>query len=191
MRVASPYPDPVSAGKRGVDASVIRRAARRFATGVALAGARDGDDVHLITVTAFASLSLDPPLIMVALDRDGRLIDLARNAGHIAVSVLAEEHEHLAEWGARHDRPLRLPEGLRTMTAETGAPLVEDALAWFDCTLESAREHGDHTVAVGRVVACDARSGRPLLYWDRAYRVVHPGVVAPGPPVDDDEPVEE
>jgi flavin reductase (DIM6/NTAB) family NADH-FMN oxidoreductase RutF len=153
-----------------VDPTVFRDAAARFASGVTVAAAAHRGMHHAITATAFASLSLEPPMVLLALDRAGQLIGLVRDSGHVGLSVLSAEQEaigRLASTGGRALQPL--VEEAPTATALTGAPLLVGALAWFDCEVESIAEHGDHAIIVGRVVAASSTEGEPLLYFARRY----------------------
>lgn len=150
-----------------------------------LATATHGELAHAVTATAF-SLCLAPPLIFVALDDGGQLIRLVEAAQHIGVSVLDECHLAIAQWAAVRNRPLALPPDLVTTTAATGAPLIPDALAWFDARVEEILRFGDHAVVVGMVAATGSRDdGRAILYVDRGYRAVgtllKPGAPASAP----------
>ena len=156
--------------RTAVEAGVFRDAAARFASGVTVAAAAHGALRHAITATAFASLSVDPPLVLLALDRAGQLIGLVRASGHVGLSVLSAEQESIGRRASSRGRALDsdILDGEMT-TALTGAPLLAGALAWFDCEVESLSEHGDHALIVGRVVAAGSRDGTPLLYFSRRY----------------------
>ncbi len=153
-----------------VDATLFRDAASRFASGVTVAAASHDGMTHAITATAFASLSLDPPLVLLALDRAGQLIGLVRSCGCVGLSVLSEGQETIGRHTSVPGRtPGPLVDEAPTTTAVTGAPLLLGALAWFDCEVESISEHGDHAIIVGRVVAAASTDGQPLLYFARRY----------------------
>ena len=153
-----------------VDSRLFRDAASRFASGVTVAAATHAGMHHAITATAFASLSLDPPLVLLALDRAGQLIGLVRHSGCVGLSVLSAEQEAIGRRASIPGRALQpLVEEAPTTTALTGAPLLLGALAWFDCEVESISEHGDHAIIVGRVVAAASTEGEPLLYFARRY----------------------
>ncbi len=153
-----------------VDPARFRDAASRFASGVTVAAATHQRRHHAITATAFASLSLDPPLVLLALDRAGQLIELVRRSGAVGLSVLSADQEAIGRRASTPGRALQpLVEEAPTTTAITGAPLLLGALAWFDCEVESISEHGDHAIIVGRVVAAAATDGEPLLYFSRGY----------------------
>jgi flavin reductase (DIM6/NTAB) family NADH-FMN oxidoreductase RutF len=164
-----------------VDGTVFRDAAARFASGVTVAAAAHEGLHHAITATAFASLSLEPPLVLLALDRAGQLIGLVRASGHVGLSVLAVEQEEIGRRASARGRRLQaLVDEAPTTTAVTGAPLLTGALAWFDCEVESIAEHGDHAIIVGRVVAAGSREGEPLLYFERRYHRLGPQLGEPG-----------
>jgi flavin reductase (DIM6/NTAB) family NADH-FMN oxidoreductase RutF len=155
-----------------VGADEYRRAARRLAGGLTLAMARHGEDVHAVTATGF-SLSLSPALVFLSLDAAGQMIRLVTRAGHIGVSILDRRHAPLARWASIRGRPMRLLPEMLTVTAHTGAPLLPDALAWFDCSLADVLHYGDHAIVVARVVATWSRDdGSALIYVDRAYHAV-------------------
>jgi flavin reductase (DIM6/NTAB) family NADH-FMN oxidoreductase RutF len=150
--------------------SAFTDAASRFASGVTIAAAAHQGLHHAITATAFASLSVEPPLVLLALDRAGQLLGLVRGSGAVGLSVLAADQEAIGRRASVRGRRLQsMVDAAPTTTAVTGAPLLLGALAWFDCEVESISEHGDHAVIVGRVVAVGARDGDPLVYFRRGY----------------------
>ncbi len=160
-----------------VDPTVFRDAAARFASGVTVAAAAHRGMRHAITATAFASLSLDPPMVLLALDRAGQLIGLVRDSGCVGLSVLSAAQEATGRRASTRGRSLQpLVDEAPTTTAVTGAPLLTGALAWFDCEVESISEHGDHAIIVGRVVAAGSSDGEPLLYFARRYHRLGPAL---------------
>jgi flavin reductase (DIM6/NTAB) family NADH-FMN oxidoreductase RutF len=164
-----------------VDSTLFRDAAAHFASGVTVAAARHDGMHHAITATAFASLSLEPPMVLLALDRAGQLIGLVRASGHVGLSVLSVEQEEIGRRASARGRRLQaLVDEAPTTTAVTGAPLLTGALAWFDCEVESISEHGDHAIIVGRVVAAGSAPGEPLLYFERRYHRLGVQIGEPG-----------
>lgn len=160
-----------SAPRPAVDTTVFRDAASRFASGVTVAAAVHDGLHHAITATAFASLSIDPPMVLLALDRAGQLLALVRDSGRVGLSVLSESQEDIGRRASTDGRrPRKVVDEAATATAVTGAPLIVGALAWFDCEVESISEHGDHAIIVGRVVAAASTDGEPLVYFGRHYR---------------------
>jgi flavin reductase len=156
-----------------VPADVHRAAARMFASAVTVAAAQHDGRVHAIAATAFCSLSLDPPLVLLAVNRTGQLVEIARQAGHIGVSILGEDQREVSEWAATAGRVPGPELPYRTVTARTGAPLFEGAIAWFDGEVQSITRQGDHIVIVALVVeAWAAPSAHPLLYFSGTYHAL-------------------
>jgi flavin reductase len=116
-----------------------------------------------LTVDSFVSLSLEPPLVGIALGRHAALHELLREAGAFAISILAEGQEHLAQHFARGVPPIGLWSGIETRDGELGAPLIEGSLAWLECRLAAEHPAGDHTFFVGEVVSASRGPGREAL----------------------------
>jgi flavin reductase (NADH) len=155
---------------RPVSPDQHRRAARMFASGVTVAAARHRGRVHAITATAFASLSLEPPLVLLAISNQGRLLKIIRDAGHFAVSVLGSGQRQVCDWAATTGRDDITNATAGLHAARSGAPLIPGAIAWFECHLESISRHGDHTLLVGLVVDAWADAdGDPLVYFRSGY----------------------
>ena len=150
-----------------VRADTHRAAARMFASGVTIAAASDGRRTHAITATAFCSLSLDPPLVLLSVSRGGQLLELVRASGQFGVSILSAGQQGIGEFGATSGRaPQASIVHFDTQVAATGSPLVVGAAAWFDCALQEMADYGDHTVLIGLVVeAWSDDSAKPLLYF--------------------------
>jgi 3-hydroxy-9,10-secoandrosta-1,3,5(10)-triene-9,17-dione monooxygenase reductase component len=156
-----------------VSADVHRAAARMFASGVTIAAAAHGGRIHAIAATAFCSLSLDPPMVLLAVNHSGQLVELTRGAGHVGISILGEEQREISEWAATSGRVPGASLPYPTQVARTGAPLIEGAIAWFDCEVQSATQQGDHIVIIGLVVeAWAAEQARPLVYFDGRYHAL-------------------
>jgi len=161
------------ASRTPVPADVHRAAARMFASGVTVAAARHGGRVHAIAATAFCSLSLDPPLVLLAVSRTGQLVEIARQAGHIGISILGDDQRKVSEWAASTGRVPAVELPHPTTTARTGAPLFDGAIAWFDAEVQSIARHGDHLVIVALVVeAWAAADAHPLLYFTGTYHAL-------------------
>lgn len=177
-------PSPATA--RHADAAaaqIFRDAARCWTTGVALLTARHGEEVFAKTVSSLCTLSLDPLLVSVAVSVRSPLAGAVRASGRYAVSVLAGHQEPLARHFAAPGtgRALGLFTAAPMRTAATGAPVLEDCLAWFDCRLHTVLPGGDHAVLVGRVVAADAAPGEPLVYHHGEYHALaHPPIPSTG-----------
>jgi flavin reductase (DIM6/NTAB) family NADH-FMN oxidoreductase RutF len=122
-----------------------------------------------LTVASLVSLSLEPPLVGVAINRQAALHELLRRAGVFCVSVLAAGQEHVAQHFARGVPPIALWQGI-VLRESDGPPLLEGALAWLRCGVRDEYETGDHTLFVGEVVEAEAGvAERALVYLDRRY----------------------
>lgn len=127
-------------------------------------------DAAGLTVDSVSSLSIDPPLVGVALGRHAALHELIREAGAFAISVLASEQEHLAQHFARGVPPIAHWTGIETLPGELGAPLIADALGWIECRLAFAHDVGDHTLFVGEATRVERGPGREaLVHLRRTY----------------------
>jgi flavin reductase (DIM6/NTAB) family NADH-FMN oxidoreductase RutF len=123
-----------------------------------------------LTVVSLVSLSLEPPLVGIAVGRHAALHELLREAGAFAVSILAAGQEALAQHFARGVPPIILWHGIATHTGELGAPLLEGALGWIECRLASEHPAGDHTFFAGEVVSAVRGPGREaLVHLRQAY----------------------
>ncbi len=151
-----------------IDSQLQRRIFGRFATGVTVVLARRADGPHGMTANAVASLSLAPPLLLVAVDKRAQMHAALSEAKCFAVNILAEDQEALSRRFALTG-PKEFGD-LNLTTAVTGAPVLAGALAWADCRLAHVLPGGDHDIFVGEIVAGDAREGKPLLYYDGKYR---------------------
>ena len=121
-----------------------------------------------LTVDSFGSLSIDPPLVGVALGRHAALLELIRESGAFAISVLASDQEHLAQHFARGVPPIALWQNVALRTAD-GPPQLDGAAAWLRCRLEQEHPTGDHTFFVSTVEHAEAGAARPLVYHGQAY----------------------
>src|SRR5512134_2266478 len=150
------------------DPLAFRQALSQFAAGVTVVTTRCGDGTPRgLTVTAFCSVSLDPPLVLVSIDNRSEAHD-GFAEGAFAVSVLAEGQEEVS-------RRFALPGTDKFASGEcvasaSGLPLIPDALAHLLCRVVTAVPGGDHTVYLGQVEDVQVREGRPLVYHGRGYR---------------------
>jgi flavin reductase (DIM6/NTAB) family NADH-FMN oxidoreductase RutF len=153
-----------------MDRSEFRRVMGHYATGVAVVTTcrEDGSPAGL-TVSAVSSVSLDPTLILVCVDTASDTHGWIRHAGFFAVNVLEEgKGETTARRFAETEIEDRF-QGMAWRPERTGAPVLDEALAWLDCRVGAALPGGDHTIFVGEVLSADAREGTPLLYYRGGY----------------------
>ncbi len=146
----------------------FRRACGLFATGVAVLTTRAPEgDPHGITINSFSSLSLSPPLVMVAIDRDCTFLNVFETSGSYAVNILREDQLHLSI------RFAQLPEGRFAGVAwspgVTGSPLIDGVLGVLDCRTVEVLDAGDHRVLIGEAVEVEIGDGRPLVFFGSEY----------------------
>lgn len=150
----------------------FRDVLRHFAAGVTLVTTRDGERDFGLTVSAFMSISVDPPLIAVAIAQSHLVNELLPAEGaSFGVSILGQDQQSLSDRFAFVDQAERFQEGT-WIRGETGAPLLADAVAWLDCRVHQRLPAGSHTIIVGAVRASSVPRAdeAPLVYWDRGYR---------------------
>ncbi|NQV47999.1 MAG: flavin reductase family protein [Rhodospirillaceae bacterium] len=152
-----------------IDSNIFRNVLGRFATGVTVVtGYFDGGLPVGVTVNAFSSLSLDPPLVLFCLDRSTGSLDAFVNGNGFALNMLGKNQQHLSDIFAsrKEDRF----SGIDYETWNSGAPILSGCLANLECSLEAVHEGGDHLIIVGRVEKLmQADEGRPLLYYQGRY----------------------
>ena len=151
-----------------IDPDTFRAALGRFASGVTIVTTRDDEDRdHGMTVSAFCSASLEPPLVLACIGHDASMHPVMLRADRFGVSILAAGQEQLARRFAdqRSDRF----DGIGYSRGQLGVALVDDALAHLECRIVDRREAGDHTIVVGQVESATCHQGRPLIYYRGGY----------------------
>jgi flavin reductase (DIM6/NTAB) family NADH-FMN oxidoreductase RutF len=163
---------------QGIESDVFRRVMGHFVTGVTVVSALDGTQPFGITVNALSSVSLDPPLVMIALDRRRFLTPIVRASGRYAVNILSEDQQALSDCFA--GAPVQPGRdafcGAAWHPGASGLPLLDGAIATLECTVVETFSAGDHDLFIGRVdtLANDSEHPMPLLYYRRRYlRIEH------------------
>lgn len=160
----------VSLTPRSPHPKELRSLLRGFPAGVAVLTVDAGGERLGLTVASFVPLSLEPPLVGVSVSRQAAMHELLRNAGRFALSLLAGDQQAVAQHFARGVPPFAHWHGIDWREGAMGAPLLEDALAWLECTLAAEHETGDHTLFVGEVVsAVPGRPGPALVHVGGGY----------------------
>jgi flavin reductase (DIM6/NTAB) family NADH-FMN oxidoreductase RutF len=161
--------DPLYWPAMPVSPSDFRQALARFAAGVTVVTTCTPEDqLAGITVTAFSSLSLDPPLVLVCIDRRAWLHDRLPVGGAFAVNLLAEDQEEVSRLFASRERePFSKAEH---SLGATGVPLLAGTIGAIECRIVERLAGGDHTIVVGQVEATTLSDGQPLTYFRGAYR---------------------
>lgn len=152
-----------------IDPDAFRSVLGRFASGVTVVTAIDADgrDVGM-TVSAFCSVSLDPPLVQACVDRAASMFAALQQAARFGVNVLASDQEALSRRFAADDSMHRF-DGLGYSRGESGVLLLDDALAHMECRIVARHDAGDHVIFVGEIDRATAGDARPLLYYRGGY----------------------
>ncbi|HEV8488133.1 MAG TPA: flavin reductase family protein [Blastocatellia bacterium] len=146
----------------------FRQALGRFASGVTIVTCKsDGGDPCGITVSAFSSLSLEPPLVLICIDRRASVYEDLKKGCCFAVNVLAQDQESISRRFASRDEDRF--KGIGYREGKTGAPLIEGAVAFIECRVVHSYPGGDHTIFVGEVEYSEVNEGKPLLYFRGGY----------------------
>lgn len=167
-----------------VSADAFRLAMGRFVTGITVVTTLADGRPQGITVNALSSVSLDPPLVMVALDRSRFITPMVRASGRYAVNILADGQQAVSDCFAGADvTPDRHAFcGAAWRPGSGGLPLIDGALAALECTIIDTFSAGDHDLFVARVDALHDAAGPdpgPLLYYRRRYRRLDPATSLP------------
>lgn len=156
-----------------VDSKLFRQVMRKFATGVTVLTVRDGENIHGMTANAFASVSLDPLLVLVCIAKNKITHDLVTRTGIFAVNILGDTQ---TEWARRFAHQVTASSNpfadIAYHSAATGSPILDNGIAYLDCRVIAAHDAGDHTIFVGHVEAAgfgNAHNENPLLWFDGNY----------------------
>jgi flavin reductase (DIM6/NTAB) family NADH-FMN oxidoreductase RutF len=144
------------------------------AGGVSIVTARDGETVHGMTVTDYAGVSADPPLALVCADKSSNTLGVIRGGRCFAINLLSVDQVELSNKFASKQYEWERFDGLDCSEAVTGAPLIPDAVASFDCALETEHDAGDHVIFVGRIEHLVTRELEPLVYLAGRYGAMAP-----------------
>lgn len=160
-----------------LDQRRMRDMLAHFATGVTVVTARSGPLLAGMTANAIASISVDPPLMMASIAHKAETHGAILGSHAFAINVLTAEQQHLAECFAQPTTATKLTRFCDAAweEAETGSPILEGALAFFDCRLTARHDGGDHTIFLGEIVAAGVREdAEPLLWYASAYHRLDP-----------------
>ena len=161
-----------------VDPAELRRVAGHFATGVMVLTAEHEGRPCGLTVNAFMTVSLEPPLVLVSIGRGSRSLPCVEGASRFALSILAEGQEEISRLFASKDED-KLGK-VRTQAGQSGMPLLEGAIAHLECRTARRVEGGDHVLFLAEVEAVRSHAGSPLLFYQGRY------TATAGPPAGDD-----
>jgi flavin reductase (DIM6/NTAB) family NADH-FMN oxidoreductase RutF len=159
------------------DATTFRQTMRLWATGVTIVAAQHEGIMRGITVSSFTSVTLDPPLILVCIQKPTEAAQAIRASGCFSVSMLGEGQEAISNLFAGFGP--ELPEGanyfddLDVIFAESGSPILAAAMGWLDCSVHATHDGSTHDIFIGRVLEASGQGDevkRPLLYYNTEYR---------------------
>jgi flavin reductase (DIM6/NTAB) family NADH-FMN oxidoreductase RutF len=161
-----------------VDPAHFRTVIGHFATGVTVITTAAGEELQGMTANAVASLSLNPVMLLVCVEKSTHTHAILERGRVFTVNVLAADQEDVSRLFAQRAAPetgsLR---GQRFRIGRTGAPILEDALAYLECDVASVLDGGDHSIFLGKVVEAEViRETRPLLFFRGGYRGLGDGV---------------
>lgn len=142
----------------------------RVPAGVVVISARAENGYRGLTASSLVSVSIDPPMVLVGLERESATRAAVAQSKAFNVSVLTRSQEFIADRFAGR-APAVDPrwEGVPHRLGANAIPLIEGCAAWLECRLVEIRPAGDHDVCLGEVTAASAGSGDPLVLWDRAF----------------------
>jgi flavin reductase (DIM6/NTAB) family NADH-FMN oxidoreductase RutF len=157
-----------------VDQALFRQLAGSFATGVTVITTGAEGSFRGMTANAFSSLSLDPPLVLVCVDKSAETLAVLKAAGRFNVNILSSEQEQLSRNFARKESPeAHGLTGIDYRLGELGLPVLNGSLAYLECEVVEQYEGGDHIIFVGEVTHGElGASEQPLLYFRGRYRAV-------------------
>lgn len=157
-----------------VDPFEFRTIMGHFATGVTVITTREGDRLHGMTANAVSSLSLDPVMLLICVEKTTHAHDIIQASGVFAVNILTERQEALSRLFAKKSEPEvnSLRGQAYSMGAATGSPIIADCLAYMECRVRQVLDGGDHSIMLGEVVGEGVMNDdlQPLLFFRGGYR---------------------
>jgi flavin reductase (DIM6/NTAB) family NADH-FMN oxidoreductase RutF len=158
-----------------IDRQLFKTVLRRWASGVTIITTRVGDQFAGMSASAFSSVSLDPPLVLVCIEKKAHTLPWLEKSGVFAVNVLACGQDDLSNRFATTGNEAVRFDGIECRSGPTGAPWLPGTLAVLDCRVAAAHDAGDHFIYVGSVEAAEFEGERePLVHYDAKYRALAP-----------------
>lgn len=173
---------------RPIDGVLFRQTMSRYASGVTVVAAMDEQGMPWgLTASAVSSVSLNPPLVLLCIDKKANTYEPVTKARFFAINVLNRRQDELALLFAT--RGADKFAGIPFETGVTGAPLLPDvSIAMIECRMFAQYDGGDHTIVVGEVVAASVSEGQPLLFYDRKFGTFVPNPPQPSAPSTEPDP---
>ncbi len=146
----------------------LKDAFGRFATGIAIAACRNGAGENVaLTINSFTSVSLEPPLVLWCIEKRASAFPDFMAADSYGVSILRADQQVVSERFSRYQPKVLAADEIETW--QTGAPILKERLAGFDCKVMARHKAGDHVILIGEVVRFDSVPGAPLTYFSSSY----------------------
>jgi len=152
-----------------ISADEFRAAMGSWTSGVTIITSRAGDEIHGMTVSDFSGASLDPALALVCASKSSVTTGMIEKGRCFGVNVLRSDQSALSNKFASKKDEFKRFEGVDIYEAETGAPLLEDALVNLDCRLVAVHDAGDHVLCVGEIESVRVNEGSPLVFFKGSY----------------------
>jgi flavin reductase (DIM6/NTAB) family NADH-FMN oxidoreductase RutF len=149
-------------------AGAFKRVMRRHPSGITVVTTVRAGEPRGITLSAFTSVSAEPPTVLICVNRDARSYLYISDSKIFCVNLLSSEQRDLAQRFASGIKDQQF-EGILSHGDVTGAPVIDGSIGHFDCQVTEEHHAGSHSVFLGRVVSCEARAGNPLAYYDGAF----------------------
>ncbi len=154
-----------------IEKNQLRQVMGHFATGVTIITTLNkAGQMHGLTANAFTSVSLEPPLLLISVDKKAESWPAFEESRVFTVNILADDQEGLSRKFAVSGG--NKFEGVAYRVGANGAPILEGALAFIECTLYAAYEGGDHSIYLGEIQQAEIREGKPLLFFRGGYRAL-------------------
>ena len=151
-----------------VTSETFKAAMRHFPTGVTVVTSVREGEPRGVTVSSFASVSVDPPLVLICINREARSYLFISESKVFCVNILAGDQEALAKRFASKMRVNQF-EGVPFQLGSTGTAIVDGAVAHLECEVAEEHHAGSHSIFIGRIVSCASRAGSPLGYYNGAF----------------------
>jgi len=154
-----------------LDPEQLRQAMRAWTTGVTVVTAAHNGKQHGMTVNSFTSISLEPPLVSLALKKLTHTHHLIEESGEFAITILADHQKQISDrFAGKHPEITNRFEGVPTEILEINAPVIKDGMAYFNCRVMNSISVGENTLFVAEVIAAQSKqTDEPLVYHNRVY----------------------
>lgn len=157
---------------RAADPAAFRAVMRRHPSGVTVVTSLREGEPRGITLSAFASVSVNPPMLLICVNREARSYLYISSSRIFCVNLLGTTQRELAERFSGRIKEHQFDD-IAWATDVTGAPVLAGTIGHFDCAVEAEHHAGSHSIFIGRVLACATREGAPLGYYEGEFRDFH------------------